>query len=112
MKKTSLLYLLLIVLICVSCSSPENEGKELAQWMNDCAETFIKDKQKAETDFVNHFEASDYSSRTEALEAYDHAMIEVLDEYSSCQDEVVVKKSKIAGKFADDYKKKNYGRSL
>ena len=105
MKKTSLLYLLLIVLICVSCSSPENEGKELAQWMNDCAETFIKDKQKAETDFVNHFEASDYSSRTEALEAYDHAMIEVLDEYSSCQDEVVVKKSKIAGKFADDYKK-------
>lgn len=105
MKKTSLLYLLLIVLICVSCSSPENEGKELAQWMNDCAETFIKDKQKAETDFVNHFEASDYSSRAEALEAYDQAMIGVLDEYNSCHDEVVVKRSKIAGEYANDYKK-------
>lgn len=103
MKK--LAYLIVVLLIVSSCSSPENEGKELAQWMNDCAETFIKDKQKAETDFVNHFDASDYSSRTEALEAYDQAMIEVLDEYNSCHDEVVVKRSKIFGEYANDYKK-------
>lgn len=89
----------------VSCSSPENEGKELAQCMNECAESFIKEKQKAETDFVNHFDASDYSSRTEALEAYDQVMIEVLDEYNSCHDEVVVQRSKVAGNYANDYKK-------
>ncbi len=105
MKKLHLLYIILMVFLCVSCSSPENEGKELAQWMNDCTETFIKDKQKAETSFVNGFNASHYSSRTEALEAYDQVMIEVLDEYNSCHDEVVVKRSKIAGEYANDYKK-------
>lgn len=73
--------------------------------MNECAESFIKEKQKAETDFVNHFDASDYSSRTEALEAYDQVMIEVLDEYNSCHDEVVVQRSKVAGNYANDYKK-------
>ena len=81
MKKLHLLYIILMVFLCVSCSSPENEGKELAQWMNDCTETFIKDKQKAETSFVNGFNASHYSSRT------------------------VVKRSKIAGEYANDYKK-------
>lgn len=103
MKK--LLSVFFVFLVFWSCSSPENEGKELAQCMNECSESFIKEKQKAETDFVNHFDASIYSSRAEALEAYDQAMIVVLDEYNSCHDEVVVQKSKIAGEYATDYKK-------
>lgn len=100
-----LAYLIIALLIVSSCSSPENEGKSLAQRMNDCAETFIKEKQKAETNFVNGFNASDYSSRTKALEAYDQAMIRVLDDYNSCHDEVVVHRSKVVGEYANDYKK-------
>lgn len=105
MKKSSLLYVILIVFLCVSCSSPEDKGKKLAQRMNECAESFLKEKQKAETDFVSHFNASDYSSRAEALEAYDQAMIKVLDEYNARHDDVTVERSEIAGEYANDYKK-------
>ena len=105
MKKSSLLYVMLIVFLCVSCSSPEDEGKKLAQRMNECAESFLKEKQKAETDFVSHFNASDYSTRAEALEAYDQAMIKVLDDYNTRHDDVAVERSEIGGEYANDYKK-------
>lgn len=104
MKKV-LLYVMLITLGSTSCSSPESEGKKLAQRTNECAESFLKEKQKAETDFVSHFNASDYSTRTEALEAYDQAMIKVLDDYNARHDDVAVERSGIAGKYANDYKK-------
>ena len=103
MKKLS--YLIIVLLIVSSCSSPEDEGKKLALRMNECAESFIKEKQKAETDFVSHFNASDYSTRAEALEAYDQAMIKVLDEYNARHDDVAVERSEIAGEYANDYKK-------
>ena len=103
--KRVLLYVLLMTICCISCSSPENEGKKLAQRMNECAENFIKEKQKAETVFVSRFNASDYTTRTEALEAYDQAIIKVLDEYNAKYDEVSVQRSKIAGEYANDYKK-------
>ena len=96
---------LLLAFSFASCSSPENEGMQMAQCMNECAENFIREKQNAESDFENRFNASDYSSRTEAMEAYDKAMIAVLDEYKSCHDEAEVKKSQIAGQYSDDYKK-------
>lgn len=103
--KRVLLYILLMTLGCISCSLPDNEGKKLAQRTNECAESFIKEKQKVETDFVSHFNASDYTTRTEALEAYDQAIIEVLDEYNACHDGVELERSKVAGEYANDYKK-------
>jgi len=103
--KKALVYVLLMTLGCISCSSPENEGKKMAQRMNECAENFIKEKQKAETDFVSHFNAADYTTRTEALEAYDQAMIEVLDDYNARHDDVELARSKVAGEYANDYKK-------
>lgn len=105
MKNLSLLCAVLTAFLCASCSSPEGEGKKLAQRMNECAESFLKEKQKAETDFVSHFNASDYSTRAEALEAYDQAMIKVLDEYNARHDDVAVERSEIAGKYTNDYKK-------
>lgn len=39
-----LLSILFVLIVLWSCSSPENEGKELAQSMNECAESFIKEK--------------------------------------------------------------------
>lgn len=103
--KRVLLYVLLMTICCISCSSPENEGKKLAQRMNECAENFIKEKQRAETDFVSHFNASDYSRRTEVYDAYDRAMIKVLDDYSVRRDAAAVERSEIAGVYANDYKK-------
>lgn len=105
MKNISFWHVVLFVFLCSSCSSPEDEGKKLAQRMNECAESFIKEKQKAETDFVSHFNASDYHTRAEALEAYDQAMIKVLDDYNVCHDDVAVERSEIAGGYANDYKK-------
>lgn len=105
MKNLSSWCVVLFVFLCASCSSPEDEGKKLALRMKECAESFIKEKQKAETDFVSHFNASDYHTRAEALEAYDQAMIKVLDDYNACHDDVVVERSEIAGEYANDYKK-------
>ena len=105
MKKRLSLYVLLATLLCVSCSSPESEGKQVSKQLNECYEYLIESKQKAETDFVNHFNASDYSSRTEALNAYDQAVVKVLDDYHTRYDEVMVKKSNVAGKYSGDYKK-------
>lgn len=105
MKKPSLLFAILTVFLFVSCSSPEDEGKRLAQRMNECAESFIKEKQKAETNFVSNFNASDYSTRAEALEAYDQALIKVLDNYNAKHDEIAIQRSEIAGEYTDDYKK-------
>lgn len=103
--KRVILYILLVTICCISCSSPESEGKKLAQRMNECAESFLREKQKAETDFVSRFNVSDYSTRAEAFDAYDQAMIKVLDDYSACHDAIVVKRSEIAGGYANDYKK-------
>ncbi len=103
MKK--LACLLVVVLFVSSCSSPESEGEKLAKRKNECAETYIKERQKAKSAFVNNFNASDYSSRTEALEAYDQAMLKVLDDYNAQCDEISVQKSEIAGKLANDYGK-------
>lgn len=103
--KNVLLYVILITLSCISCSSPENEGKKLAQRMNECAENYIKGKQKVEADYVSHFNASDYSTRSEALEAYDQALTKVLDEYNACHDDISVERSEVAGEYANDYKK-------
>ena len=105
MKSTVFLFSIAATFCFLSCSSPETEGKRLAQQMNRCAESFIKEKQKAETDFVSHFNASDYSTRAEALEAYDQAMITVLDDYNVRHDDVAVERSEIAGEYANDYKK-------
>lgn len=115
--KKAFLYVVLVMLSCISCSSPENEGKRLAQQMNECAENYLKEKQVVETDFVNRFNTSDYSTRTEALEAYDQALIEVLDAYNACHDDLAVQKSEIAGQYANDYRKMAafetaYGNSL
>lgn len=73
--------------------------------MNECAENYLKEKQVVETDFVNRFNTSDYSTRTEALEAYDQALIEVLDAYNACHDDLAIQRSRIAGEYANDYRK-------
>ena len=86
--KNGLLYVFLTAVCCILCSFPENDGKKLAQCMNDCAETYIKEKQKAETVFVSHFNPNDYATRALALEAYDQAMINVLGDYNVRHDEV------------------------
>ncbi|MBQ8542672.1 MAG: hypothetical protein IJ436_04285 [Bacteroidaceae bacterium] len=99
----NILCLITVLLLLSSCSSPESEGKALAQKMNECAENYIKEKQKVITGFVEDFNASDYSSRAEALKAYEQVVLEVLDEYNSRRDEILVEKDKIAGQFADDY---------
>ena len=77
----------------------------MAQQMNKCIESFIREKQNIETDFVSYFNASDYSSRAEALDAYNQALLKVLDNYNARIDEITIQKSKIAGNYANNYKK-------
>ncbi len=104
--KNTIYVIPVLLLLLLSCSSPESEGKALALRLNKCSERYIKNRQKAATDFVSNFNASDYSSRAEALEVYDKAVTAVLDEYNADYDEISIQKTKIAGKFADDYNKR------
>lgn len=104
-KNTTAIFAITAMLFLLSCSSPKNEGERLAKGMNECAENYLKERQIVETEFVNRFNASDYSTRTEALEAYDQALIEVLDAYNACHDDLAIQRSEIAGEYANDYKK-------
>ena len=102
MKK--ILYLLFPVLL-ISCSSPESDGKKAAKNENRCAEKCIESAQKLESDFVNHFNPKDYSLRSQAVDAYKKQFKRIGEDYHKDVDAAKIQKSKLKGKYANDYKK-------
>ena len=99
-----ILYLLFPILL-VSCSSPERDGKEAAKNENRCAENCIESAQKLESDFVNHFNPKKYSLRSQAVDAYKKQFKRIGEDYYKDMDAAKIQKSKLKGKYANDYKK-------
>nr|MDE7387470.1 hypothetical protein [Muribaculaceae bacterium] len=70
--------LLLPLFIFTGCSkSPEKEGKELAQRMNENFETYIRERHQAEAEFISKFKAANYSTRYDALKEFDSYMADL-----------------------------------
>lgn len=105
MEKILCRILLVTMFVVAACSSPEKQGEKMAQRLNECAEEYFSGLQQAETDFVSHFDASDYASRTEALEAYRSTIDKVKADYDASCDEIEVQRSKVAGSLSKDYAK-------
>jgi len=98
------IYLLLFALL-ISCSSPERDGKKAARNQNRCAEKCIESAQKLESDFVNHFNPKNYSLRSQAVDAYKKQFKRIGENYYQDMDAAKIQKSKLKGKYANDYKK-------
>lgn len=76
------LLLVLIAVTCLfACSSPEKEGKKIAEQTNICCIDYFNDIEKCENDFCNEFYASQYSNRTEAIEKFQAAKDQVFQKY-------------------------------
>lgn len=99
-----ILYSLLVILF-ISCASPESDGREAARDENRNAENCIESIQKLESDFVTNFNPADYSCRSQAIEAYKNLLNKIADNYFHGIDAAEIQKSKLKGKYADDYKK-------
>lgn len=99
-----ILYPLLFVLL-LSCSTPESDGRKIARNENRCAENCIESVQKLESDFVNHFNPKDYTFRSQAIEVYKKQFKMIGEDYYRDIDAAKIQKSKLKGRYANDYKK-------
>lgn len=98
-----LLYVALALL--VSCSSPEMDGRKAAKEENRCSEKCIEAIQKLESEFVTDFDPRSYTRRSEAITVYKKEFERIGDDYRKGLDAVAIQKSKLKGKYANDYKK-------
>jgi len=76
--------LLVPILLLSGCSeSPEDVGKKLAERVNENNRTYLMERQQIEADFVANFNASNYTSRDDALKDYDKALADILIAYQN-----------------------------
>lgn len=104
-NKIYLLSLVVAVLLMSACSSPKNDGKNMAEKINKCKIGYLEDVQNAESNYVSNFDRAGYKSRAEAKQAYQNLLESSKTKYQQALAEVYEQEAKTAKKYAGDYKK-------
>ena len=107
MKKAVLFSIIMASLCFFSCSSPENDGKSMANKLNKCNESYLEEMQKMESNFIASFNGVGYQSRTEAKQAYLDVAEEVYSKYRDALAKVYEQEAEMSNQYASDYKKKS-----
>ena len=69
--KKNLLLLTVVALTClIACSSPESNGKKMAEKFNRCFSSCLETLQENETHFISNFSNAGYRNRADAKNAY------------------------------------------
>lgn len=106
MKKAVFFLTVLASLCLFSCSSPENDGKSIANKLNNCNESYMEEMQKMESNFIAGFNGAAFQTRKEAKQAYLDVAEEVYTKYRDALAKVYEQEAEMAKKYASDYKKK------
>lgn len=69
------------LVLLVSCSSPKSDGEQAASQENKCAQAYIEQVQKFETDFVRQFNPGNYTLRSEAVDSYKKELRKIGEKY-------------------------------
>lgn len=106
MKKAVLFSIVVAALCFFSCSSPENDGKSVANKLNKCNESYLEEMQTMESNFIASFNGAGYQSRAEAKQAYLDVEDEVYSKYKDAVAKVYEQEAEMSKQYASDYKKK------
>ncbi len=110
MKKPSLYYCFMAIswtLLLSACSSPESDGKSMANKLNNCNESYMEEMQKMESNFIAGFNGAVFQTRKEAKQAYLDASEEVYTKLRDALAKVYEQEAEMSKQYASDYKKKS-----
>ena len=107
MKKVVFYFIIAATFCLFSCSSPESDGKSMANKLNKCNESYLVEMQKMESNFIASFNGAGFQSRTEAKQAYLDVAEEVYSKYRDVLAKVYEQEAETSKQYASDYKKKS-----
>lgn len=103
MKTTTILAI--TATICfLSCSSPESDGKSIANEINKCNASFVEHVQEAESNFIAGFKEINYQTRYEAKQDYKNLLIGINSTYKNAFESVKEHEAEILEKYSYNYK--------
>lgn len=106
--KKAVFFIIVTASFCLfSCSSPENDGKSMANKLNKCNESYLEEMQKMESNFIAGFNWAGFQTRKEAKQAYLDVAEEVYTKYRDALAEVYEQEAEMSKQYASDYKKKS-----
>lgn len=106
MKKTLLFFLVVASLCLMSCSSPESDGKSMADKLNKCNADYLKEIQKIKSDFITNFNVACFQTRIEAKRAYLDVVEQTHSKYMDALAKFYEQEAKTSQKYANNYTKK------
>lgn len=107
MKKAVFFFTVVASLCFFSCSSPENDGKSIANKLNKCNESYLEEMQKMESNFIAGFNGAGFPTRKAAKQAYLDVAEEVYSKYRDALAKVYDQEAEMSKQYASDYKKKS-----
>jgi len=99
------LFFIYCVLLFISCSSPESDGKKAAKKFCDCEKEFIENLSKETRKFISDFADYGFTTRLEAREKSKELIDKASREYGSCVQKAQQQYSKLKGKYVGNYGK-------
>jgi len=93
------------LVIFVSCSSPESDGKKAAEKFCDCEKEFTENLSKETRKFVSNFTDYGFTTRVEAREKSEELIDNASREYENCVQKAQQQYSKLKGKYVGNYEK-------
>jgi hypothetical protein len=95
----------ILCLVLSSCSSPESDGKKVADKFCDCEKEFTEYLNEETQDFINNFDNYGFTSRSEARKKSEELINKASNEYKNCIEKVQQKYSKFKGKYVGNFEK-------
>lgn len=103
--KKRMLSCLWAVLVLASCSSPESDGRNLAQESCENTDAYIANTIQAYNNFIKEFSNKGYQTRIEAREELNKRIDEIRNDFNAKSAEIDDKFSQLLAKYEDDYRK-------
>lgn len=96
------------VIFCIvlaSCSSPESDGKKVAEKFCDCEKEYTENLNEETHDFINNFDSYGFTTRVDARKKLEEFLGKANSEYESCTEKVQQQYSKLQGKYVGNFEK-------
>ena len=90
---------LILCTLFAACSSPESDGKKLAQQVCDCQKEYAKTQDKVYQEFLDKFDSYGFKTRTEARQKWQDLQNEAEMQFEQCKQEVEQKVKEAKSKF-------------